>query len=361
MGATALVGINSVEDLRAYRFASAAELGLDTINQVISADLAETNAKMLDAIRLLAEPVTEQCRIYGTSYSVPMTENDEFGEARSKKARPGSQVDFPLKRFTQTLSWTLDSMKRMTPAEMAEKYIAHRQGYNNEVVRQIKKSAYLKTNYTFTDQLTNGVSLNVKRFLNADGAQIPDAPDGTAFVGATHTHYNAMTGTAVANVDVNTLVDHVTEHGHTQGLMVAVSQTDAPTITALSNFRTALDAGLIAPFPTTQAFMNTSAPNLGNNRLVGCWRNSSVEIWIKPWAVTGRVACFATGSREKPLAYRQPAFAGLQGYRLNSQHEKLSIVAQLLEAEFGFGVWDRTAGAFLDIVNQATWSDPTIA
>jgi hypothetical protein len=361
MGATALTGINSVEDLRAYRFASATELGLDTINAVITADLAETNAKMLDAIRLLAEPVTEQGRIYGTSYSVPMQEVDEFGEARSRKARPGSQVDFPMKRFTQTLSWTLDAFKRMTPAEMAEKYLAHRQGYNNEVVRQIKKAAYLKTNFSSVDQLTNGVTLNVKRFLNADGAQIPDAPDGTSFVGSTHTHYNAMTGTAVANVDVNTLVDHVTEHGHTQGLMVVVSQTDAPTIAALSNFRNPLDAGLITPSPTTQTFMATSAPNLGNNRLIGAWRNSSVEVWIKPWAVTGRYACFATGSREKPLAYRQPAFAGLQGYRLNSQSEQLSIIAQLLESEFGFGVWDRTAGAFLDVVNQATWSDPTIS
>lgn len=361
MGATALTGINSVEDLRAYRFASAAEMGLDTINAVITADLAETNAKMLDAIRLLAEPVTEQGRIYGTSYSVPMQEVDEFGEARSRKARPGSEVDFPLKRFTQTLSWTLDAFKRMTPAEMAEKYIAHRQGYNNEVVKQIKKASYLKTNYSFVDQLTNGVTLNVKRFLNADGAQIPDAPDGTSFTGASHQHYNGMTGTSVAASDVTTMVNHVTEHGHTAGLMIAVSQADAPTLQALTGFITVQDAGLVNPYPTTQTFMNATAPNLGNNRIIGCWRNSSVEIWIKPWAVTGRWSCWATGSREKPLGYRQPAFAGLQGYRLNSQDTQLSIVAQLLEAEFGFGVWDRTAAAFLDIVNQATYTDPTIS
>lgn len=361
MGDTPLVGIKSVEDLRNYRFASAAEFGLDTINRVIERDLAAINASMSDAIGLLADPLTEQSRIYGTSYRHAMQEVDEHGVPDSKKAQPGQTVSFPIRRFAQTLGWTNIYFAMKSPAELAEDYIAARNGYVYEVVKQIKKAAYLKTNYTFVDELTNGVSLAVKRFLNADGAKIPDAPNGTTFTGATHTHYNAMTGSAVANVDVNTMVDHVTEHGNYEGLMIAVSDSDAPTIQALSDFKPALDAGLIAPSPTTQTFGSASASPLGDNRLIGFWRNSSVAVWIKPWAVTGRWACFATGAPEKPLGYRQPRFAGLQGYRLGSVDERLAIRAQSTEALFGFAAWNRTAAAFLDIVNQATWSDPTIS
>lgn len=360
MGDTPLVGIKSVEDLRAYRFASAAEMGLDTINAILERDLAAVNAAMLDAVSLIAEPVTEQQRIYGTSYRYAMQEVDEHGVPDSKKAQPGQTVSFPLRRFAITLGWTRDAMKRMTPAELAEDYIAARDGYRYEVIKQIKKACYDKDNYTFVDELTNGVSLPVKRFLNADSAKIPNAPDGTTFSGATHTHYNAITGSAVANVDVNTMVDHVTEHGNYAGVKVVVSAADAPTIAALSNFKTALDAGLITPSPTTQSFTAQAAAPLGDNRLIGCWRNGSVEVWIKPWAVTGRYACFATGASEKPLGYRQPNFAGLQGFRFNSLEERLTIIAQLVEAEFGFGAWNRTAAAFLDVVNQATWVDPTI-
>src|SRR6266511_4413158 len=98
---TPLVGVNSVEDLRAYRFASAAEMGLDTINQVMARDLEMANAAQLDAIRLVAEPLTEQSRVYGTSYSLPLVKSDEFGEGQAKKASVGSTVSFPLDRFTR--------------------------------------------------------------------------------------------------------------------------------------------------------------------------------------------------------------------------------------------------------------------
>ena len=82
MGDTTLVGIKSVEDLRAYRFASAAEVGLDTINSILERDLAAVNASMNDALSLIAEPVTEQSRIYGTSYRHAFQEVDEHGVPR---------------------------------------------------------------------------------------------------------------------------------------------------------------------------------------------------------------------------------------------------------------------------------------
>lgn len=364
MADTPLVGIKSVEDLRAYRFASAASVGLDTINDVLVADLEAVNASMNDALALISKPFTEQTAIYGTSYRLAMQEVDEHGVPDSKKAQPGQTVGFPLRRYTQLLGWTRDAFIRKTPAELAEDYIAVRDGYRYEVIKQIKKAAYLKTNYTFVDELTNGVAIGVKRFLNADGAKIPDAPNGTSFVGSTHQHYLGMTGTAVAAADVDYLFKHVTEHGHENGLMLAVSLADADKISALTDsgtgFKSALDAGLIMPTPTAQSLGGVAAPVMGDNRLIGFWRNSAQEIWIKPWAVTGRWGCFATGSREKPLGYRQPAFAELQGFRLLSLDEHLAILSQLTEAEFGFGAWDRTAAAFLDVVNQATWQDPTI-
>jgi hypothetical protein len=362
MADTPLVGIKSVEDLRAYRFASAAELGLDTINQVMQRDLALVNAQMNDAIGLLASPLTEQTRIYGTSYKLAMQEVDEHGVPDSKKAQPGVTVGFPLRRFAITLGWTRAAMQRMTPAEMAEDYIAARQGYAAEVNKQIKKSAYLKTNYNFTDELTNGVTYGVKRFLNADNAKIPDY-DGTSFTASSHQHYSGITGSAVSAGEVDALVSNVTEHGNHAGVMIAVHSSDEATIKALSGFKTAQDLGLIIPTPTTQTFTREGITDfLSNNRFIGFWQNSSVAVWVKPWAVDNRWACFGTGSPEKPLGYRRPAFDGLQGLRFESNEERLAVIAQLIVAEFGFGVWNRTAGAFLDIATgSGTYTDPTIS
>ncbi len=358
MADTPLVGIKSVEDLRAYRNASAASMGLDTINQVMLADLAMVNQNMNDALGLLSAPVTEQTRIYGTSYKHAMQETDEHGVPDSKKASPGQTVGFPLRVFRQTLGWTNIYFAMKSPAELAEEYIAVRQGYSAEVNKQIKKSAYLKSNYNFIDELTNGVTIGVKRFLNADGAKIPDY-DGTSFTASSHSHYTGVTGSAVSEGEVDALVANVTEHGNFQGLMIAVHSSDEATIKALTGFKSALDLGLIVPSPTTQAFGGGTSDFLSNNRFVGFWKNSAVAIWVKPWAVADRLACFATGGVEKPLGYRQPAFDGLKGYRFGTIEERLAIKAQMMEALFGFGVWNRTAGAFLDLAN-ATYTDPTI-
>lgn len=357
-------GTLSISDLQEARFQSSAEFGLDTINQVLQADLAYFNGVMDEQISLVAEKSADRQRIYGTSAALPMVEVDEFGKARSKKQVVGSSVAFPLRQFKTTLGWTQDYLKTATPAQLAEQYLKARKGYAQQVIRQIKKAIFDDTNYAYIDQHVDNVSLAVKRFANADSAVIPDSPAGVSFAGATHQHYNAMTGSAVANADLNYLVDHVTEHGNTQGVKIIIAQADVTAISALTNFIKAGDAGLIQPFPTTQAAgittLNTQFDDL-ENRFLGCYRNSGVQIWVKPWGVAGYAFCFASDAAEKPLVYRQRPQASLQGLRIGSQFDQFPLIAQEMVAEFGFGVWNRVNGAVLDFTHQATWSDPTIS
>lgn len=356
-------GINSVSDLLSYRFASAAEVGLDTINTVIQKDLAYHNAIVADALRLLADPTSDQRRIYGTSAALPMTEVDEFGKAVPRKNKPGVAVDFPLRRFSTMVGWTRTALKIAKAAEVARKYMEVRDGHTAEVVRQIKKAVYNNTNYTQVDNLSGGsaagITLNVKRFLNADGAEIPNSPAGASFAGASHTHYFAITGAAVASTDIDYMVNHLTEHGNTQDVIIVINLADKALITGNgAEFRpltpvTVVNNGQSA---TTVERMDNSDLE---NQFIGYWRDQA-QVWVKPWAVAGYFFAFAAGAPEKPLAFREYSDPSLQGLRLDAQVEDYPMQAEAFEAVFGIGVWNRTNGVVMQ-VNSTTYSNPTIA
>lgn len=348
-------GTFGIQSLLAARFQSVAEFGLNTVEEVLREDLAAHNAIVLSMIQELAETTTDRQRIYGSSTSGDMVEVDEYGRAPSQKSVTGATVAFPLKAFQFNLGWTEKWLQTRTPADLAQMVLQGEKAHMRSIQREIKKALYLSSNYTFRDHLVDDVDLAVKRFVNADGAAIPDGPNGETFDGSSHTHYDAATS-LTAN-GLTALIDDVVEHGHGNTPVVAISRTDEVAVRALTGFTAYVDPRVI--------YRNTDTPGQAvdlsrlDNRAIGIFH--SAEVWVKPWAIANYYACYDMGGEMKPLAYRQRTVEALQGLRIAAQNSAYPLIAQFLEAEFGVGVWTRTKGAVLFIDAGGSYVDPTIS
>lgn len=349
-------GTYSLADLRKYRFASAAEFGLDTINKVVSDELAYWNANVNEQMNFLAEPLTEQSRIYGTSAKVAMQELDEFGRAKTQKNLPGQTVSFPIRTYGQALGWTEQYMAMKTPADVVEQLDECKLGHAEELNKQMKKAIFNDTNYDFVDPY-NGVTLGIKRLINADSSTIPNAPDGTTFDGASHTHYVGTTSGSFAAADLNSAVSNITEHGITQGIKIFVNGSNLASVAALSGY-TALSSNLFNYGGTTSTVQKLDYSDV-SNFCAGIW-DGKYEVWVKNLLVPANyILVAATGASEKVLGFRQLAQPSLQGFRIKAQFSNYPMIAEVTESIFGYGIWNRLGAVCLS--KTSTWSNPTIS
>lgn len=352
MANTSLTGSYSVDDLLAVRNASAADFGADKIFDTLKEDLAFYNGLVSEQMTKFAQDLTEQVRNYGSSNLHQMLEIDEFGVAPSRKSLASSDVSFPLRMYSSSIGWTQKYLDIATPAEIASEYMAIRTGHSYELNKQLKKAIYNNTNYSFVDKLTNGVTLTVRRFLNGDGEVIPDF-QGTSFTAATHTHYSATSSLTAAGIDA--LVSNVTEHGHTNDLMLVIDGSDKADIRALSGSFVPLSNAVIQYNASDVSRMSIDNSDLGN-QMIGYWKD--IPVWVKPYAVANYMLCI-TSAGEKALGFRQRKQASLRGLRLVSELPGYPLVSKSFEAEFGIAVNNRSAGAVL-YFGSGTWANPTI-
>ncbi|HRF49099.1 MAG TPA: hypothetical protein PLC98_15815 [Anaerolineales bacterium] len=348
-------GTLDLKSLLSVRFQSPVQYGLDTLLKVIGDDLAAHNLIMLDQVGELCEVSTDRQRRYGTSSDSDMQKVDEYGRGTAQKVKGGSTVGFPLDLFTYPLSWTQKWMETHTVADMAEQVQAAEKAHRRRVVKEIKLALYNSVNVDFEDYLVDFVSLGVKRLANADGAGIPDGPNGEKFDGATHTHYlaiNGITPTAVTNA-VNT----ITEHGHTGNVRLAIAKADETAVRNLAGFVPFTDERLIAGVSADHAADAVSRANVGH-RAIGIFGDAVV--WVKPWALAGYPLAYDAGATEKPLVFRQRDNESLQGLRIAAELADYPLFARVMEAEFGIGAWGRTSAAVL-YTGGAAYVVPTIA
>src|SRR5574340_1126694 len=153
------VGTYTIADLLAARFSSAAQFGMDTIRQVLDADLAAHNTIVNQMVSEMCELTTDRQRIYGTSATGEMIEVDELGRAPGQKTTPGASVAFPMKLFQFNVGWTRKYMETRTPADIAMAVLGSEKAHLRAIQRQIKLALFGATNYTFTDHLVDNVTL----------------------------------------------------------------------------------------------------------------------------------------------------------------------------------------------------------
>lgn len=349
-------GSLDINSLLAARFQSAAAFGLSTIQQVLEADIAAHNLLMQQMLGELCEFTVDRQRIYGTSADGEMIEVDEYGQAPTQRSLPGATVGFPLRLFQFNLGWTKKWFETSTPADMAIATQAAEQAHKRAVQREIKRAIFLSSNYTWNDYLVDKVDLNVKRLVNADGAKIPNGPNGETYNGASHTHYTAEASLTAANLtaSINTTI----EHGHGGMVKTAIARADEAAVRALTGFVAYLDARVIAATNAQSAGQGlTLDVSRLDNRPIGVFAGS--EIWVKPWAIQNYAFTWDAGSPKKTLAFRQRDAAALQGLRIAAEWDDHPLYAQFMEAEFGVGVWTRTNGS-VHYFGGGSYTDPII-
>jgi hypothetical protein len=348
------VGILSLDDLLARRDVTPLELGLDTIVASLNADMAIHNRLTTDMVSTFAVVTTDIRRRYGVSSSIQFKKVDEFGRSHTQKAVTGSVVEFPMDKFQAAIGWTAEFFRQKTVADMAMTQSAVQNGHVLGIRTELQRAIYGAANYTFTDYLATGIDLGVKRFLNADGADIPMGPNGESFNAATHNHYLFSDDLTAAGADA--LVATVLEHHQNGAPKVFINLADQAKWEALPKFKPYTDARLTldanGDVPTVRQNMLQT-----NDKAIGLY--GAAEVWIKPWALSDYSVCMDIAA-PKPLAARVREGSAIV-LRTVAQNVLFPIQAEYMESEFGFGVYTRTNGAVLyHAVGAVAYVEPTL-
>lgn len=349
-------GTYTLEDLLAQRFAlvRAIDFGIDQLVTVLQTDLEVHNSIMEDLLGEFAEPTFDIFRRQGNSTDGEFNEVDEIGRTPTQKVVAGQTVGFPLRKFQHGIGWTQDYQDRATVQDFAISQINAQKAHRRLVARELKRAIYTATNYTWVDiYAPAAIDVPVKAFWNADGAAIPNGPNGEVFVGSSHTHYlGSATLTAAA---LDSLINTVIEHGFGSQIRIYINRADEAAMRAVTGFQpfiiADLTTGTAANIPTN-ANLDTSRLD---NRRIG--RYGAAEVWVKPWAQPFYAICLDTGSTQKPLAFRRDVVR--PGLYMAAQIAAFPLIAEYMQAFLGFGVWNRGNGAVLQF-NNATYTSPVI-
>jgi hypothetical protein len=347
-------GSYTITDLLANKQTTAAAFGLDTIAEVAQADLAVHNRLIDQAVGAFAEVTSDRVRLYGTSDSGEMVELDENGRAPTQKTDHGVNCGFPLRKYGYAFGATRDWLRQATVADVALRVLNAEKAHAKGVMRALKRAVFTASNSTFTDRLVAPVvSLNVRAFVNADSNAIPEGPNGETFDETSHQHYiGSATLTAAALLSLH---DTVLEHGLQGGkLVLVIAQADRTAVEALSGFKAYSDQRITYRATDT----NTATIDLTRMDDLAIGTFHSAEVWVKPWGIANYVAALVEGATEKPLAMRTRE--GGSNLQIAAQIEAQPLQADYMQAEYGFGVWNRTAGGVLYFAN-ATYASPTIS
>lgn len=354
-------GTHDISALRELRFQSVLSYGLDNLAVALQRDMDIHNAMVQDMIGTLAFPTTERGMVYGVGVNGEMIERDEYTRAPTQRAQVGAAVDFPLRSFQRAIGWTADFFRRATVADMAEAQVAQQRAHLNALHRGVARALFRATNYTAYDYTRDNYELKVKALLNGDGAPIPGGPTGESFDPATHSHYLGIAANPNAeqlDAALHALLTHVIEHGHGEGLKLIISRTNEQQVRATPSFYAYTDPRVAIAITDTAARGTLDITRV-DNRAIGIF--GPAEVWVRSWAVTNYFLATAVAGppTDRPLAFRQHPEPEMQGLRLRAQNLAFPLYAEYVEADFGFGAYNRTNGAVLHVGNT-TYQEPNI-
>jgi hypothetical protein len=347
-------GTHELKDLLAMKNTTIVDYGLDNIAPIINREIVAHNTVLQNMIADLARPTTERAGTSGASSAGRMVKVDEFSRTATQKGNKYANVAFPLENFQFALGWSDLYFKTATVSDMA--LMTQRATRADILALQtaIKMAIFGSTNYTVIDELKDGVSLGIKRLVNADSDIIPVNPvTGASFDTSTHTHYDAVASLTAAALEAT--INDVIEHGHGEGVRVYINRAQETAVKALPGFTAYLDARLVGANNVTQASGTLDVTRL-DNRAIGLF--AGAEVWTKSWVPANYIFVFSAGDEGKPLAYREHEAAPLRGLRVAATLDTHPLHAEYMEHMFGFGVQTRTNGAVLYVAG-GVYVDPT--
>lgn len=356
---TKYVGISSLENLDAQVLASSAlNYGLDKINVEIEKSLASYNSQISEIMSDFAQDVNGvQDIALEVNDATVMEELDEYGKPLIKRDSRKIHVAFPLRRYGFGVGFSAPWLNRASVAEVNRKFMNAQIAHQKTLVNLARGAMFTSASSTFVDKFGNGNPLTIQPFYNGN-VQPPANASGSSFA-SSHTHYNAISGSALSSSDITNTVNTILEHDETEDVIVVIHSDDFATISALSDF-TAL-----TPAKITNVLSATVDREIGNedqsNRLCGYWK-SLYPVYIKPYAVSGYVLVLNIGSTfAKPLGYRQSAIPSEKGLQKEVKSYADPMIVENFTSFDGFGVLNRASGAVLYTSASGTYVNPTIA
>lgn len=348
------LGILSMADMLRNRFQTPVQLGLDVINRSLTADLAIHNRITANVMSTFAENSADRRRRYGVSGELEFLKADEFTRSHTQKVVTGSEVEFPMEGFQAAIGWTAMFFRNKTVADMAMTQNAAKIGHVKSIRRELQRALFGATNYSVYDYRVDDIQLDIKRFVNADGAPIPMGPNGESFNAATHTHY--LWNNGLTNSAAHALVNTILEHYQDGDIQIYINSADEAAWSALTDFKEFIDNRLTIATDTSVPLVRLN-PRRMNDRAIGYF--GAATIVVKPWAISD----YAVGldvAGPKPLVVRTRDGSGPQ-LQTVATNVLFPLQADYMETEFGVGVWNRTNGAVLyHAAGASAYVDPTL-
>ena len=356
-----MYGTHSVLDqLALVRNQTAAEYGEERLAEEFARFLAAQNALVDQMVGDLVEDTDVRLTSYGSANRVEMVKADEFTRADAQKPRPApTDIGFPLEPFQISLQWTRKYLAVATVADLAATMNAAREADERNMRREIQWALFTPTNnLAYVDRMVDGVTLPVRRLINADSAPIPEDEFANTFDAATHTHYLATASLTAA--DVEAALNTVIEHGVAGELRLYINRAQEAAVSAMANF-TAYSQPLVRPgggSTADEAIGGPIQPFSLYNRAIGVW-NGAVEVWVKPWVPANYMLPIEIDPNKRVLRRRRRAATGNGALTMVANDERYPLRAEMLEREFGISVWGREQAAVLR-VGSASYAAPAI-
>jgi hypothetical protein len=345
--------LSTLDTLRSIR-QSVVTFGEDRAWTSIQAALDAHNAQFNEMLGALVERSSDTRRAYGTGDVKVMDEMDQWGQSDAQKVSVSVAVDFPMRRYGNSLQWTRQWMMSNTVAQLAAEVNSIMDSDRINLLRQVKRAVYIPTDFTFVDKLgiPANVPLNVRPFANNDGIAYPVGPNGEIFA-TSHNHYLASATLTGAAAD--SLVLAVQEHYNSGQPVIVINSADEAAWRALPNFKPYIDPRLTLNYNANQPLERLNFANI-YNREIGLY--GAALLRIKPWAIANYAMAYIEG-QEAPLVMRVPEYEGLGDLNLDFEDERLPLRARSYGRVFGVGVWQRVGGAVLQFSN-ASYQTPVI-
>lgn len=361
---TLKAGIYQLSDLYEQRFAPISTLDTSKILATIQAYGDFLVRDMDEQLAMFTEETTKSRAIWGGAPTLSFDEVNEYGKGQPKKEILGQEVHFPLFKLSATDQRTAEVQKRMSVGQFRELLLAMNNAYAVRVRNEIQAAIFNKNLHTKVKDWTvdNSTLDKIQPALNADGAEIPIAPNGTSFVSSAQNHYHGVTGSAntVAASDVNYLLGHVREH--VLGKVVLFVDGNMPaTLAAISSTPFVYNQFVNVIHQTDENIGRAATRDGGetdrNNMFVGTWDGH--EVHTRSWCPTGYMAAMAVGSQlGKPLLRRiDPAFPGM---RIAAELSDNTVVLKEAYTYLGLGAFNRAAFACLDTTTQGSYTNPSL-
>jgi hypothetical protein len=348
-----MYGTNTTLDLLATTQQTVAMIGEDHAFDAVEAAMAAQNRIVEDQLKHLAEPTKDRMLRTGAPQYMQMDELGEIGTPDAQKVVAGQNVGFPLRDYGVGIQWTKQYFKKTTGKEFAGQIHAMLAADALQIQKQLKRSLFLSSSYTFYDKLLDYVVLPVKALANADGGQLPAGPNGEIF-GGTHTHYLGAANSVLDAVALDPLVTTVLEHFREGVPLVYINQAQEAAVRALSGFTAYIDARIIPRTTADYAAGNLDMVNI-YNRAIGLYKGA--EVWVKPWIPASYVLAFV-GNQLKPLRWRQD-IENSGNLTLEYEDDEHPLHAKVWARQFGFGVWSRISAACL-YIGGTSYVNPVI-